>query len=518
MTVEQRVRALAPLRFQALALLLLRREFGDAFEDVRDTAGHGNGCDGVLVLADHVEGFQVRTVEREFGDTQKRKAREAVELALKTIPQERSLPLTEFMFILNLDLQPSEARWFTDQKAKYEQQGCKVVYRTLGWIVSQLLDDKNAGIRREFVETESDRQLEVVRAVNSGGQATKDALAAIVQLVQGLGASDEAKRALETLLERARFHFEAGLEKLVATESFRAAVVALTEARELLKRHQEDPLYTDVVYWHAVALLRCNEYKAAVEGFGEAEVLYGKVGRVDEALWARGNKGHALRGLSQFKEALGIFKSANAEWISKKDDYNIIVGYLNEAEIYIELSDLQNAGLVYNAAKAVITGLEIQRILELELIDVMMHFFGSFASYYFAIEEDEKALSSLETAIGWARRSGTQKHLLGKLISQSITPLAFMGRVDEAIACAPEGEALLNEVGDRHSLGTLYNNLGVAYIVKLELTKDQQYLIQACDYFRKDYDICVQLEDTGGAAKTLESMKRFGCQLPDLEA
>jgi len=106
-------------------------------------------------------------------------------------------------------------------------------------------------------------------------------------LVQGLGASDEAKRALETLLERARFHFEAGLEKLVATESFRAAVVALAEARELLKRHQEDPLYTDVVYWHAAALLRANEYKAAFAGFGETEVLYGKVGRIDEALWAR---------------------------------------------------------------------------------------------------------------------------------------------------------------------------------------------------------------------------------------
>jgi hypothetical protein len=94
MTIEQRVRALAPLRFQALALLLLRREFGDAFEDVRDTAGEGNGCDGVLVLADHVEGFQVRTVEREFGDTQKRKAREAVELALKTSNRSRPSFLT----------------------------------------------------------------------------------------------------------------------------------------------------------------------------------------------------------------------------------------------------------------------------------------------------------------------------------------------------------------------------------------------------------------------------------------
>jgi hypothetical protein len=52
--------------------------------------------------------------------------------------------------------------------------------------------------------------------------------------------------------------------------------------------------------------------------------------------------------------------------------------------------------------------------------------------------------------------------------------------------------------------------------VKLELTKDQQYLARACDYFRKDYDICVQLEDTGGAAKTLESMRQFGCPLPDL--
>ncbi len=287
MTIEQRVRVLAPLRFQALALLLLRREFGDAFEDVRDTAGEGNGCDGVLVRADHVEGFQVRTVEREFADTQKRKAREAVELALKTIPQERGLPLTEFMFVLNLDLQPSEAKWFADQKAKYEQQGCKVRYRSLGWTVSQFLDDKNAGIRREFVETESDRQLEIVRAINSGGQASKDALAAIVQLVQGLGASDEAKRALETLLERARFHFEAGLERLVATESFQAAVVALAEARELLKRHQEDPLYTDVVYWHAVALLRANAYKAALEAFGEAGALGRRPRAARVLVWIR---------------------------------------------------------------------------------------------------------------------------------------------------------------------------------------------------------------------------------------
>lgn len=513
MTIEQRVRALVPLRFQALGLLLLRREFGTEFEDVRDTAGEGNGCDGILVRVDHVEAFQLRTVEDQFGDTQKRKAREAVDLALKTVPVERGLPLTEYMFVLNLDLQPSEAKWFTTQQDKYNEQGCNVTYRTLGWVIGELLDEKNAGIRREFVETETDRQFEIIRAITSGGQATSDALATIIQSIQGLGASDAAKRALETVLERAKFHFEGGLESL-ASERFQNAVVALAEARELLKRHNDDPLYTEVVYWHAVALLRANEYAAALQGFDDAASLYTRVGRVDEALWAEGNKGHALRGLSRFGEALAIFRQANDEWKRRGDDYNIIVGYLNEAEICIEMGDLHTAGLSFDAAKRRISELGAVKIVELELAEVVMHFFGSFASYYFQREEDEKALASLQAAIEWARRAGNQKHLLGKLISQSITPLAFMGRVDEAIVAAAEGESLLREVGDRHSIGTLYNNLGVAYLVKLQLTKDPACHTAACDYFKKDYEICVKLGDVGGAAKTLATMEEHGCTLP----
>ena len=37
-STEERVRGLPPLRFQALALLLLKKEFGTALEDVRDTS------------------------------------------------------------------------------------------------------------------------------------------------------------------------------------------------------------------------------------------------------------------------------------------------------------------------------------------------------------------------------------------------------------------------------------------------------------------------------------------------
>lgn len=64
-------------------------------------------------------------------------------------------------------------------------------------------------------------------------------------------------------------------------------MVALAEARELLKRHQEDPLYTDVVYWHAVALLRANEYKAALEGFSDQGGLLRRTGSQHEARHVR---------------------------------------------------------------------------------------------------------------------------------------------------------------------------------------------------------------------------------------
>ena len=111
-SVEARIRGLSPLRFQNLAISLARREYGAAVEEVRDTDGEGNGCDGVLESVASVHAFQVKTVTRRFGPTQRQGVKRALSLAARKIPLERSKPLRRMTFLFNFDMAPSRPERF----------------------------------------------------------------------------------------------------------------------------------------------------------------------------------------------------------------------------------------------------------------------------------------------------------------------------------------------------------------------------------------------------------------------
>ena len=494
-----RIRGLEPLRFQRLAITLARRVYGDTLEEVRDTDGEGNGCDGILEDATAVRAFQARTFKGPMGDSQRRKIKKAIELASTKIPIERKKPLERMTFLFNIDLSPSESRWLAKiARDLLARERLTVDYHGLSWLADKLLAPGNDGLRREYVETEFDRQDGIVKLleelrVRPTPELAQSFRAQLLSEVHGLDLERGMKDALVTLVERAHHHYAAGLNH-VTLSFFHDAIRALDEALVLLARHQAVPLYRDLIYWRAVALVGASRWAEGLTEFERAESFYKHAGLEDEAHYAHGNRGHALFGLGKLQDALRVFEGLQDYWVKRRDLVNVTTGRLNIAMSLVALNDNEKA------LKELERSMEELRRLAPGPREFISHYqlacaiAGNAAIVCCRLEDYQQALGKLEVAIELAELCHDE-HLAARLRTQSAEPLREMGRHLDAKAALVTARRVFEERGDKLNLSVVFNALALGALAEGNSAV-------AITYLEQDAKLCRDIGDERGLRKT----------------
>jgi tetratricopeptide (TPR) repeat protein len=491
--LAKRVRELPPLKFQALALILARRDGNDALEEVDDTQGVGNGCDGVVdIPTAPLHAFQSKTVERSLGTSQKQAVHDSLAVARKRLPEERGRPLKRYTIIFNKNLDPNEAKWFAGMAKKaLANHGIEVTHRGLSWVVDQLLQAKNDAVRKEYCETEVDRQERLFQLLSAAKFNEERVRAEAAKEARAIPADKRTVDALVTLLERASHHFQKGRES-VDEHAFNAALEALDEALALLKRHAGEPLYRTVTFWRGTALLGANRWQEAVATFEEAERLFVAAGEVEEAHYSAGNRGHALHMIGAPGQATAAFREELRFWESRNDQSNALRCHVNLAMSLIKDGALEAAFVQLDCAKQI-----VERLPPLEFMhhyEAACMISGNLGVVLHQLERDHEAIDALAAGIAIADGAG-DKVLGAKLRAQSAAPLRDSGQVARAEQMLDEAQPVFEKLQDLFSVGMIMNGRGLNAAKRGDIVK-------ALDFLKRDAEISRQLGDKDGLAKT----------------
>jgi len=219
-------------RWESLCATLVTLLFGA--HRVEDRRGRGNGLDAWLRRSDGVYGWQFRRLEDRFGNAQAAKVRENITTAATWSRSELQAPLSRFVLVLNIDLEPRHGgdsgeivRLESLAKWSISTLGIHFSWRGVTWVRSHLLEHPGA----------CPDLFEDLGSAVAGAEARLSArLDALGAQFDNLVQQSRSDAILAVLLREARVHFQRGND-FQQQEELNKSVVSLCDALRLIDDH-----------------------------------------------------------------------------------------------------------------------------------------------------------------------------------------------------------------------------------------------------------------------------------------
>lgn len=491
-----RIAELTRDQFENLCFLLLHREFGEELQRVEDRLGSGNGLDAVI-LRENIIGFQIRCYDpqnaRRFGSHHKNGVVDSVRKA-QTWSQSIRKRLARFILVCNVDLQPNEftkaLSWFAEIEDSYQ---LVTDFRPLLWVYDALLRAPRA-IREEFFgpsPSDIGERLSQISAVQIEQGRMLEAIQE--QLKQFTQKSREKSAAVQRLIREAQTHYLRAKEKR-DTLAFMDAVERARDAQRLLEEHWEDePLFADITYILAICLAGLGAWNEAATEFKRADMLYQRIGKTTDALFARGNAARMHRDMANDDTGLQTFLELYELWDQEGSPHNILASILNIGNCYKsthrEFLAIQwyEKGIEYIEA----AGSRLSATEWLDYIPAFLQIWGSMgeaAKQMGALTSAREAYDTIEVAIvnlGTLSEAPEIKLIRGQNLVNRAGLNITEKKWKDALTDTSAAEGLLAQFQDLRALGTVAYNAGEALLRLGDPAGADSAFERAAQYFRE---------------------------------
>ena len=513
-----RIAELTRDQFEDLCFLLLRREFGEELQRVEDRLGSGNGLDA-MILREDIIGFQIRRYDpqnvRRFGSHHKSGVVDSVRKA-QAWSQSIAKRLAEFTLVCNVDLQPAEfteaLNWVMEIEDSYQ---LVTDFRPLLWVYDSLLRAPRA-VREEFFgPSPSDiaEQLSQISAVQIEQGRMLEAIQE--ELKQFTQKSREDSAAVERLIREAQTHYSKAKEKRDKF-AFKDAAERARDAQRLLEEHWEDePLFADITYILAICLAGMGALNEAATEFERAGILYQKMGKATDALFAHGNAARMHRDIADDDTGLQTFLELYELWDQEGSLHNILASVLNIGNCY------KSTHREFLAIQWYEKGIEYiedarNRLNATDWLDYIPAFLqlwgstGEAARQMGAFTGAREAYDTIETAIinlGRLSEVPEIKLIRGQnLVNRSVLNLTEE-KWKDALIDTSTAENILAQLQDLRALGTAAFNAGEALLRLGDPTEADKAFQRATEYFK---EVGASLDEADARVGRSEALAQLG--------